>query len=197
MAKRQARQTKEKILDAALEVFAAHGYHDASIDEIAARAGVTKGAVYYWFEDKDDLALDLHNRVWVRLAGLAEAAVDPNADVSATLRQGFDAFLRALGNAGSARFFLRDIAHIPAIEAASRGVAEQARALIKGYLDRGIARGELAEVNADAMARVLIGAYNEATLYVLETGDEDGARAVISRVVDAFAQEEQQASARR
>ena len=187
MAKREPRQTKDKILDAALRVFAERGYRETSIDEIAARAGVTKGAVYYWFEDKDDLVLDLHHRVFERLAAEASASIDPAGDVTVILEAGFGAFLRALGGAGVARFFLRDVANLPAIEVASRGFTEQWREMIVGYLQDGMRRGEIAPVNADAAARVLIGAYNEATLYVLETGDEAGARDAVGRTVRAFA----------
>jgi AcrR family transcriptional regulator len=47
------------LLAAAAEVFAARGYRDASVDEVAERAGYSKGAVYWHFESKDDLFLAL------------------------------------------------------------------------------------------------------------------------------------------
>jgi AcrR family transcriptional regulator len=50
---------RERLLDAAAAVFAERGYRAASVDEIAARAGVTKGAVYWNFEGKEDLFLAL------------------------------------------------------------------------------------------------------------------------------------------
>jgi AcrR family transcriptional regulator len=43
------------ILDAALHVFAEHGYESARLDEVAARAGVAKGTLYLYFKDKEDL----------------------------------------------------------------------------------------------------------------------------------------------
>ena len=51
--------TREALLEAALAVFAERGYVQASIDEIAARAGYSKGAVYWHFESKDDLFFSL------------------------------------------------------------------------------------------------------------------------------------------
>jgi AcrR family transcriptional regulator len=56
---RQARatQTRTSILLAAAEVFDARGYSTATITEIIARAGVTKGALYFHFSSKEDLAL--------------------------------------------------------------------------------------------------------------------------------------------
>ena len=54
-----AARTRERLLDAAAEVFAEKGFAGASIDEIAERAGHTKGAVYSNFANKDDLFLAL------------------------------------------------------------------------------------------------------------------------------------------
>jgi AcrR family transcriptional regulator len=55
-------QTRERLLDAALEVFSRRGYHSTSVDEIAAEAGFSKGAVYSNFSGKEDLFLALIDR---------------------------------------------------------------------------------------------------------------------------------------
>ena len=46
---------KERILEAALEIFSQKGFHPATTDEIAERAGVGKGTLYRYFETKDKL----------------------------------------------------------------------------------------------------------------------------------------------
>lgn len=46
---------REVILGAAADEFAAHGFEGASINRIIAAAGISKGAIYYYFEDKTDL----------------------------------------------------------------------------------------------------------------------------------------------
>lgn len=43
------------ILDAAADEFAAHGFHDASLNRIIDAAGISKGSMYYYFDDKGDL----------------------------------------------------------------------------------------------------------------------------------------------
>ncbi|AQA03265.1 TetR family transcriptional regulator [Mycobacterium sp. MS1601] len=48
---------RERVLDAALELFAKHGVHGTSLQMIADRLGVGKGAVYYQFQSKDEIAL--------------------------------------------------------------------------------------------------------------------------------------------
>jgi AcrR family transcriptional regulator len=58
-ARAERRDARQELLSAAADVFAAHGFHDASIDEVAERAGYSKGTVYWHFEGKDDLFLAL------------------------------------------------------------------------------------------------------------------------------------------
>ena len=60
---RRRQRTREALLDAAATVFAERGFHGASLDEIAATAGYTRGAIYKHFADKEEL---LHE-VCVRL----------------------------------------------------------------------------------------------------------------------------------
>ncbi len=56
---RRRQMTRRYLLDAAAEVFAAHGFHGATLDQVAATAGFTKGAVYSNFKNKDELFLAL------------------------------------------------------------------------------------------------------------------------------------------
>lgn len=55
--------TRERILDVALELFTDQGYDKTSLREIAERLGITKAALYYHFERKDDMLLALHLRL--------------------------------------------------------------------------------------------------------------------------------------
>lgn len=57
--KEDAEKTRLAIIDAALDVFSERGYAKATFDEIAARAGFTKGAVYWYFRNKADLVASL------------------------------------------------------------------------------------------------------------------------------------------
>jgi AcrR family transcriptional regulator len=54
-ARAEGRDGRAALLEAAMEVFAQHGYRDASVDQIAERAGYSKGAIYFHFSGKDDL----------------------------------------------------------------------------------------------------------------------------------------------
>jgi AcrR family transcriptional regulator len=71
-------QTRSRLLKAAGEVFAERGYDRASLDDVAAAAGLTKGAVYSSFASKDELFYALmRERIGERLALVANAVTRP------------------------------------------------------------------------------------------------------------------------
>lgn len=73
--KEESLETRERLLDAALEVFHARGVSTPSLSDIAERAGVTRGAVYVHFENKADLFTALCDRNFLPMD--ACAAGDP------------------------------------------------------------------------------------------------------------------------
>lgn len=66
--------TREKILEAALELFRERGFADATMRDIAARAGVATGLAYYYFESKDAIVLAFYQRAKDDLAALFDGA---------------------------------------------------------------------------------------------------------------------------
>jgi AcrR family transcriptional regulator len=58
-----APETRERILEIALELFIEQGYEKTSLRDIAERLGTTKAALYYHFERKEDILLELHLRL--------------------------------------------------------------------------------------------------------------------------------------
>jgi AcrR family transcriptional regulator len=56
---RKRAESVQKLLDAAEELFVQHGIANVSLEKVAARAGLTRGAIYWNFADKEDLALAL------------------------------------------------------------------------------------------------------------------------------------------
>ncbi len=59
---------KEKdIVEAAVDIFAKHGFHKAKISQIAEQAGVATGSVYLYFKNKDDILIKIYNSLWEKL----------------------------------------------------------------------------------------------------------------------------------
>jgi TetR/AcrR family acrAB operon transcriptional repressor len=80
--KEEAQETRERILDAAENVFHAQGVAHTSLSDIAEAAGVTRGAIYWHFKNKSDLFVAMCERVRLPmeamvLAGTHESASDP------------------------------------------------------------------------------------------------------------------------
>lgn len=63
----EAERTRQDLLDAALTVFADSGYATARLEDVAARAGVTRGALYHHFDGKPDLYLAAVGVAWDRV----------------------------------------------------------------------------------------------------------------------------------
>ncbi|MCA9771779.1 MAG: TetR/AcrR family transcriptional regulator [Myxococcales bacterium] len=91
---------REAILAAALGEFAAHGFEGASYNRIIAAAGVSKGAMYYYFEDKADLYATVLGRALGRIAraigdlGPVEDAGTFWREAGMLLARGFEVFAR-------------------------------------------------------------------------------------------------------
>jgi AcrR family transcriptional regulator len=88
-ARAQGREARDELLSAALRVFARRGYREAGVDEIAAEAGYSKGALYWHFSSKEDLLLALLEEridapVRERVALLESAPPDRDMSVEAT-----------------------------------------------------------------------------------------------------------------
>ena len=87
----QGAETRERILDVAQELFTRQGYDKTSLRDIAERLEITKAALYYYFERKEDILLELHLRLHDMGANLLdelEAAPDGPARVEIMPRLG-------------------------------------------------------------------------------------------------------------
>jgi len=84
--KKEAQETRAGILDAAVDVFFEHGISRTSLEDIARAAGVTRGAIYWHFDNKVDIFRALHERLYTSYVG----------EIADTLAQNHDAPLRGL-----------------------------------------------------------------------------------------------------
>src|SRR6478672_13456223 len=83
---RRRAMTREHLIEAAAVVFARDGYHGASLDDVAATAGFTKGAVYSNFKSKEDLFLALvDHRIETQMAAFATELDAPAASAGEQL----------------------------------------------------------------------------------------------------------------
>lgn len=106
--------TRERILVAAGRVFARKGFRAASLDEVAQDAGLTKGAIYWHFDSKNELFFALLDHKFAQHTAsvpdelrAAAATADPRRAVTTLLKAGFD---RLRADADWPRLYLEFIA---------------------------------------------------------------------------------------
>lgn len=78
--KEEAFKTRTTILDAAIELFAAQGVSSTTLAQIAKQASVTRGAVYWHFDNKEDLLLALKEKLFEPFQELDKQLADPEVE---------------------------------------------------------------------------------------------------------------------
>lgn len=153
----QAEWRRERLLDAALQVFVEKGIDRATVKDIAAAAEVTPGLLYHYFESKDAvLAALLAERTFLaELRGLLGAAAErPATDVLPELVRGYRKVLA--DNSGMvALFFGAGLTNERVRQTMAEFVAEGQR-LLGAYLDARVAAGELRPHDTALLARTVL-----------------------------------------
>lgn len=80
-------EKRRRIIDVALEEFAARPYSKASLSNIVTRAGIAKGSIYQYFEDKKDLYIYLLELATAEKIAYIREVIDPQADFFAEFEQ--------------------------------------------------------------------------------------------------------------
>jgi AcrR family transcriptional regulator len=153
--KRHPGVRRQAILDAALAVFAEHGYEAASLDEVARRAGIAKGTLYLYFKGKEALFESLiRSAIDPVLARLQEVSALPDMPLAQVLETLFAVFEKeVLGTRRKLliRLIVAEGPRFPAIaEFHYRNVVARVLPLIRKVAKRAVERGELP---SDALAR--------------------------------------------
>jgi TetR/AcrR family acrAB operon transcriptional repressor len=196
--KEEAAATRAQILDAALRVFSRKGYSGTTLEDVAAEAGVTRGAVYWHFKGKADLYTALLQERTAKLGGLYEEALSPGGGRSRSPLASLERLLIR-----SLEYLQEDPAYRAVMElswfktelspelaagfqqkiASTRRLVDMLAELIRA----GIAAGEIAptiDPHASALAAVslLTGAMG---MYLMDPAML-GSKATIKRVVQTF-----------
>jgi AcrR family transcriptional regulator len=167
--------TREKILEAALAVFAQKGYHRTIVDDIVRVSGTSKGAVYHHFPNKEALFLALVDEFASHLARAVGDAIGRQhgalQKVEGALRAALETFARH-----------RELARILLLEAVSLGPTYEAKRaevhrrfadLIRAYLDEAAREGSIPPLNTDVATLAWLGAVNEVVVQWLHSGRPD------------------------
>ena len=157
--RRLPEERPKQILDAALAVFAEHGLAAARLDDIAKRAGLSKGTIYLYFPNKEELFREVVRTSVVAYIARAEAVFESERDsVQALLTwmDGYWTWLRSPVFPAMHRFIGSELNNFPDLaEFYATEVIERAQRLVCGILERGMEAGEFRRMDALVGARML------------------------------------------
>jgi AcrR family transcriptional regulator len=125
-------ERRAQLLDSALEVFVAQGYHSAAMDDIAERAGVSKPVLYQHFPGKLELYLALLDAAADNVIAQCKAALDSTQDNKQRVEATMAAFYEYVGgDSGAFRLvFESDLTNEPAVRERVDRVTSECAAMI-------------------------------------------------------------------
>jgi len=186
-AKRRAETMEEnraKLIAAARTAFAEKGFAAASMDELTASVGLTRGALYHNFGDKKGLLAAVVAQVDGEMAQQAKAAASGVSDAWEKLVAEGIAYIRMAMDGEVQRIVLRDgpaFLGDPSQWPSQNSCLEATRETITRLIDIGIMK----PVNVDAAAHLLNSAALNAALWVASSSEPEKA---LPKMIDVFTQ---------
>jgi AcrR family transcriptional regulator len=162
-------ETRALLLATARKVFTERGYADTSMDDLTAQAGLTRGALYHHFGDKKGLLAAVVQQIDAEMDARLQAISD-NADDP---WQGFcgrcQAYLEMALEADIQRIVLRDARAV--LGGASPQAQRQCVESMQRLIDELMRRGIVAKAEPQALAALIYGSLEEATLWIAASDD--------------------------
>ena len=146
-----------ELLDAALDAFVERGYAAARLEDVAARAGVSKGTLYLYYANKEELFKAVVRRSIAPLIAETREYIERSQKDSETLLGEFiDIWWKRYGGtrlAGITKLVIGEAGNFPEMARFYNGeVVSGNHELITMILRRGVARGEFRDIDVDAVA---------------------------------------------
>jgi AcrR family transcriptional regulator len=150
-----------EILDAALDLFVEKGFAATRLEDVAQRAGVSKGTVYLYFDSKEDLFKAVIRSGMVRAIEEAERRVAAYPGSAADLlRELYTAWWQNIGGtklAGIPKLMISEAQNFPELARFYyEEVIQRGSQLFARTVERGIERGEFRRVNVDHTVRAIV-----------------------------------------
>lgn len=180
--RRQAEIRPDAILDAAQDQFLKKGFAGARVEDIAHGAGLSKGAVYRYFDSKEAMFKALVRRAVSPIARAAAERMDAGGDPEATLREAAAIFGAAMSDHSRFAVPRLILAEAGAFPEHTRFYREEVVDVGLGALTRlirhGIDRGVFRNADPDVAARSLMGALMLHMIWLTTFASEDEAAAL-------------------
>ena len=186
----QSEATRGDLIATARRFFAERGYAGVSTEEIVREAGMTRGALYHHFKDKQDLFRAVAETVESELGPRIMARATPGADAWTFLIEATQTFLDACLEPDVHQIILIDGPSVLGWDEWRSIEEKYGLALVEAGLTAAMAQGFVAQQPVGPLARLLLAAVNEAGLTIARSSDQPAARtevgAALRRVMDGL-----------
>jgi AcrR family transcriptional regulator len=180
----QSAATRAKLLKVARRLFAKHGYSGVGTEEVVKRAGVTRGALYHQFEDKKDLFRAVFEQLEHELLQKVAARAGTQSDPVEELKLGARYWLELCLEPEVQRIVLLDAPAVLGWEEWREVGGRWGIELVEAGLAGAMEVGAIERQPVSPLAHVLMGALDEAALYVAEAEDTATAGAEMAQVLE-------------
>ncbi|MFD1150491.1 TetR/AcrR family transcriptional regulator [Saccharothrix hoggarensis] len=175
--------TRQALVDSAVELFTKRGYAGTSLDEVAKRARLTKGALYHHFSGKQALfeaAFDsVENRFMRKLGEIVSAPGDPWETAIAGLR----AYVRVCLEPAYQRIVIHEAPVVMGWERWREAEEHFSYGLLRSTIDVLVTSGELEQLPVETMSRLLFGALSAGASTIAGASDPRKASAEVERTI--------------
>lgn len=169
----ERKNTKDRILDAALNIFSSKGYYGTPVDEIVDEANTSKGSMYFHFPNKEQLFLALVDQFANVLERNVTTAIQESPKGMGRVKIAIESVLDTFGK-------YRRPAKILLVQAVGLGsvfekkrmeVTDRFAELIQTYLDEAIEIGDIEPVDTEVISHAWMGAIYNVVIKWVYTGD--------------------------
>jgi AcrR family transcriptional regulator len=178
----QGEATRLALVVAARELFGENGYPATSIEDVAARAGVTKGALYHHFGGKADLFQEVYEQV-MREVSDKVVSVFNEPDHWRAVTEGCQLMIDAQLDPAVRRIALHDARSVLSWDVVHLIEARYGAVGIRGALRKAMHGGVIEPQPLRPLALLVAGAISEACFYVADADDPISAREEVGRLV--------------
>lgn len=151
----------QELLEAALDLFVEKGFASTRLEDVAKRAGVSKGTLYLYYENKEDLFKAVVRSTIVPALGHAESSIagfdGPSAELLRMIVMGWWRNVGDTKASGIVKLVMAEAGNFPDLAAFYKEeVIDRGTQMISGLLARGIARGEFRDMDVNQATQVLM-----------------------------------------
>jgi len=166
----QSEITRDAIVKAARKLFAARGYANTATEDLVKKVGLTRGALYHHFGDKEGLFRAVADDVRHELREqIAAAIVDPGDDWE-RLRRGCEAFLRACLARDVQQIFILDCPAVLGWEPEHKD--DECTQLLRSGIQHAVESGVIESLPVESLTYMVLGAMVQAAMAIARAKDQ-------------------------